>query len=66
MRGAGLNSEQVLRKLNMWCVDGPPAGGPRLDHMMLSRRAIPVADLRSDDTLLNERVQRWDHIDAVI
>ena len=61
-----MNSEQVLRKLKMWCVDGPPAGETRRGHMQMSRRATLAADLRSDDALLNERVQRWDHIDAVI
>ena len=60
-----MNSEQVLRKLKMWCVDGPAINEPRQQHMKMYRRPTPIADLRSDDAIQNKRMELWDPLDGV-
>ena len=61
--GANLDEDQTLRRLKMWCVEGPPAGNARRDHMSRNRAAVSSAsELLSEQELEGQRIDRWDPV----
>ena len=61
--GSNLNSEQVLRKLKLWCISGPQMGQDRHDHMNVRRQRSSAEDIPTNEELDNRRITDWDPLD---